>query len=427
MSETVNANAGSRVESASLPDLNAETYSFETVQYLIDKAAYFNLFSVPDNEAAEPLIQAADSSSSNGIIGFNIREKLLRFQVNLRSLSTGNQLQCDNLIGERVGRSSQRWLLMPDEYVAQPESGPPPTLLDTTRSQRFVISEGNYSFGAKEEGFGGFGTGCTYPIRTNNGQQLLVAAVGNMTDGTGRFGGREGTYTYCGVFDPQRGFTGNLLIRVVDPDDSLVVSNDLPELEQKNVSGKGLTFILFRGQKKNQYQKTRYNFSAAGEPQGFTVEQELRRYDLDCAVLTRKGISGTKRLGEVIGRMTSTVFLNLLNPGAPGTARQPITFTTYNEYTFFDNNGQEIGSFAAVGGEGRSFNLRFKRFPEQQVLRFGAFQSLVNGAGQFSGIQGLLTDNSVAGIAPHALSTLYMLCINDPDGKYGTCLSEACM
>jgi hypothetical protein len=414
MSEAVNVNARNQTASApSLPDMNAETYPFEMVQYLLDQAAYFNLFSAPDERSYEPLIKAG-----SGICGLKVNEKLCRFKVNLQSATSDGRLKCDNLIGETVGKCSQRWLLMPDDFVAMPEREPPPTLLDTSHSQRFVMLDGVYTFGTKGDGFCGFGTGCTYPFSINGNQQLFVAAVGSIMEGHGRFSGHEGTYTYSGLLDPKQGFIGNLLFRAIDLDGSLSVENELHEFEQTNLSGKGLTFILFRGQKKNRYQKTRYNFSPDGNLEGFIVEQELRRLDLDCSVLSRKGICANKSLGQVIGKMTSRVFLNLLNPGAPGTAQAPVAFTSYNEYAFFDDCGNEIGSLAAKGGEGRSFNLRFNGFPEQQALRFGAFQTLVDGKGCFSGIQGLLTDNSVAGVAPHALSTLYVLCINDPDGRF---------
>lgn len=414
MAEVVNTNAVRQAVSApSLPDMNAETYPFETVQYLLDQAAYFNLFSVPDKTGCEPIVV-----SGANLYGFEVNEKLFRFRVNLQSAASDECLKWDNLIGETVGSCRQQWLIMPDDFIAVPDRPPPPTLLDTTRSQRFVMSDALYVFGTNGDGFRGFGTGCTYPLSVNGNKRLFVAAVGSVIEGHGRFSGYEGTYTYSGWLDPQRGFTGNFLFRAIDPDGSLSIGNELHEFHQTNLSSDDLTFILFRGQKKNRFQKSRYDFSPDGNLEGFSAEQELRRYDLDCAIQSRKGICANKRLGQVIGKMKSKVFLNLMNPGAPGTAEAPVSFSSYNEYSFFDNNGNEIGSFAATGGEGRSFNLRFKGFPEQQALRFGAFQTLTDGKGCFSGVQGLLTDNSAAGVAPHALSTLYVLCINDPDGRF---------
>jgi hypothetical protein len=39
-------------------------------------------------------------------------------------------------------------------------------------------------------------------------------------------------------------------------------------------------------------------------------------------------------------------------------------------------------------------------------------------------MEGLMIDNSVVGVAPHALSTLYILRVNDPDGKYRGAMSN---
>ena len=55
-----------------------------------------------------------------------------------------------------------------------------------------------------------------------------------------------------------------------------------------------------------------------------------------------------------------------------------------------------------------------------RALRFGGFGPIKKGTGWFQGIEGLMSDNSVVGIAPHALATLYVLRIHDPDGRYRT-------
>jgi hypothetical protein len=56
--------------------------------------------------------------------------------------------------------------------------------------------------------------------------------------------------------------------------------------------------------------------------------------------------------------------------------------------------------------------------PGQRALRFGGLGPLMNGTGAFQDIEGLMTDNSVVGIAPHAIVTFYVIRINDPQGKY---------
>ena len=99
-------------------------------------------------------------------------------------------------------------------------------------------------------------------------------------------------------------------------------------------------------------------------------------------------------------------------------ALSPIPFQSYNEYTFSTPDGRTVGTIVADGGEGRTFNLQLMGAPGQQALRFGGFGPIVKSSGLFEGMEGLMVDNSVVGVAPHALSTLYILRVNDPDGKY---------
>jgi len=289
--------------------------------------------------------------------------------------------------------------------------------LDMSRSQRFVMLDSRFSFGASEDGFLGFGTGMTFPSNTNGQRQLLVAAVGTIMEGSGRFGRHEGTYTYCGRITP-RGFQGNLLLRVMDHAGSLRTDAPLPAIQEIRNPEPGITYLLFRGQKRDRTQKTEYIFSADGSITGLHVTQQLRDLQLESTSLRGSQVRTQAQLGPVIGSMTAQITFNLLNPGAPGTASSPIPFKSYNKYTFFDREGKEIGTIEADGGEGRTFNLSLASAPGQRALRFGGFGPIVKGTGWFHDIQGLMTDNSVVGIAPHALATFYVLRIHDPEGRF---------
>jgi hypothetical protein len=400
----------------SLPDINAETYPFEMVQHLIDQAAYFNMFSIPDPENADREIR--DTLNGQEIIGIRMSEVLHRFNINLELPSLEQSARAVNIVGEPIGRFSGRWVIIPDDFAAQPGREPPPTRFDPLRSQRFVMLDGIYTVNGEADGFCGFGTGVTYPTIVQGQSQLLAAAVGDILDGFGRFKGHEGTYTYCGTFDPHRGFCGNLMCRLPDPNGDLRTQSDPPALGPVTRADSSLTYMMFRGQKKDGTQKTVYSFTPDGRLQGFKVKQQLRILDLDLSFHLHRGLRSAMKAGQVIGSMTSQVFLNILNPGAPGTTVAPIPFHTYNEYALTDGKGRVIGTFVAEGGEGRSFNMKLPAAPRQVALRFGAFQRLTKGTGCFTGLEGLLTDNSVVGVSPHATSTLYVLCINDPEGKY---------
>jgi len=395
-----------------LPDINSQTYPFDVVLNLLDEVSFFNMFSIPDSSNA-----AISAPGGNGVIGFQVNESLHRFGVRVEPLRLDLGLRVADVVGERLGRFKHRWVLIPDDFRALPDREPPPTVLDPSRSQRFVMLDSVCTFGDGQDGFRGFGTGRTFPMKVQGKSHLLAGAVGNIMSGFGRFQGLEGTYTYSGLLSERRGFSGNLLLRVIDPNKRLRTGAALSSVRRTSYPERDLTFLQFRGQKKDQYQKTSLVFGPNGQPAGFKLSQELRTIHLD-ATLQGGEVQSTASVGEVIGSMSSQVFLNILDPGAPGTGISPIPFDSYNEYTFVDRDGKNVAGFAAEGGEGRTFTLAFPAAPGQQALRFGAFQLLAKGSGALNGVQGLMTDNSAVGVAPHATSTLYTLCMIDPHGKY---------
>ena len=414
-SQPVNSGAAS-APAPTLPDINAETYPFDVVQQMLDQAAYFNMYSVTDGKDADCRIA---TGSQQNAIGFRVSEKLHRFQIKMfgQSEDTG-RLRATNKVGEQIGRFESRWLMMPHDFVAAAGVEPPPTLFDPQHSQRFVMLDGVCKFGDGEDGFQGFGTGLTYPSIKNGSPTSLVAAVGNITKGFGKFEGHEGTYTYCGSLSAQQGFRGSLMCRVMDPEGTLSSELFPSEIETGPAIENGITYLLFRGQKRDRTQKTSYRFGPNGEVTGLDVKQQLRNIMVDAGVRGRKGLRSTTCIGQVIGSMKAAIIFNLLNPGAPGTGDAPIPFQSYNEYTFFDRNENPIGTIIADGGEGRTFNMQLKGLPGQSALRFGGFGPIVQATGQFAGIEGLMTDNSVVGVAPHALATSYVLRIIDPDGRF---------
>ena len=401
------------IPSAVLPDINAETYPFGLVQQLLDQVAYINMLSRPDRGAPETAIRASGSE----VIGVAVREVLHRFEIALDPPAANDGLRAHNIVGEAIGTFHHSWIIAPDDFRALPGRQPPPTPLDPSSSQRFVMLDGICRFGDGNDGFRGFVTGRTFPMTIGGRPELWAAAIGNITEGFGSLEGHEGTYTYCGTLDLDRGFSGNLLCRILDPKGELRAERSLPSLRREGEVEPGITYLLFRGQKRNKDQKTRYRFGSNGQMEGFDVEQQLRTLDLDFSSQER-GLRIAKSVGPVIGSMTSSVRLNILQPGAPGTGVTPIPFGAYNEYFFHDRDGRSVGSFAADGSEGRTFYMSLSGVPGQQALRFSGFGPIEKGTGPFAGVPGLMTDNSAAGVAPHALSTLYVVRLSDPEGRF---------
>src|SRR5437868_1454949 len=357
------AQEGRASSTPSLPNLNAETYPFAVVQHLINEAAIVNTYAAPDSD------RTGYDARALGARGLELSETLRRFDANVRPPDAESGVRAANIVGEPIGQFRHRWQLAPDDFVAAPGREPAATALDTSRSQRFVMQDGVFTFGDGADGFRGFATGRTYPVRADGRQRLLAAAVGEVMDGHGRFKDLEGSYVLSGELT-QSGFRGNVQCRVIDQQGQLRSTSELPSIERSVDEDAGLTYIYFRGQKRDENVRTEYIFGPGGQPQGFKLWQELRVAYLNSVSSRRRGLRSSDRLGRVIGRMTSQVFLNILSPGAPGNSLAPIPFSSYNEFTFLDDDGNAVGSFVAEGGEGRTFNVQLKGVPGQQALRF---------------------------------------------------------
>ena len=406
---------------AALPDINAETYPFDMVMHLLDQAAYFPMFCIPDH---------GRSGSFNQRVGTDIGANLHRFSIVVQPPGKEG-LSASNVIGEKLARMEHRWLFAPDGFAALPDREPPATPFDPSRSQRFVMLESICRFENGKDGFKGFGTGRTFPTSYNGQSQLLAGAVGNIMEGWGKFHGLVGTYVYCGSISADLGFTGSLLCRVMDPEGVLRTQRSLPDIQATKSPERDVAYVLFRGQKRNHKDKTQYIFGGGGSVDGLELRPQIRLFNLDCAIDGRGDLLSTANIGPVVGNMPAWIFFNVLNPGAPGTATAPIRFKDYDEYIFTTSDGATVGTFGfdggagrrlgfthEDGGEGQAFTLALPAAPRQQALRFGGYGPVVNGTGVFKDIRGLTAHNSVVGIAPHALSTSFIARINDPGGKY---------
>ncbi len=386
--------------------------SAEVLQRVVDQAAHFNVLSVPSGRKETAV--TAQGNGSN-IIGFNIDETLHRFVVDVQAASHAKPLRAGNYVGESVGRFTHRWMLMPDDFVAAPDYEPPPTSLDLSRSQRFVMLDSVCKFGDGKDGFRGFGAGHTIPATVNGKSELLVAAVGSIVEGFGKFSGcNEGTYVYCGSLSPDHGFVGNILMRVMDPQGKIYTTGSLSDIKQRTFPERGITYLVLRGEAVPSDPVTP-RIGADGQFLGLNVEQGLRLLSIDCQADGRGGLKSTSRVGQLVGKILARVNFNPAYPG--GTTLNPIPFTTFDEFTIFDRDGKTIGGFTGDSTEGRVFNTIVGG---QKGIRFGGVGHILEGTGSFSGIEGLLTDNSVVVFSPHVSASIYILRINDKDGKFSS-------
>lgn len=423
--QTLSQRSGSGVGAAaiaspsSLPDVNAETYPFEYVQYLLDQTADFNIFAIPDPQHAETATLTPDDPSDyfglNGGYGISLRCSLHQFDSLIHSPSTDSGLLVTEAVGESTGTFSCRCFFGPDDSKWSPGQLPPPIIFDPWRSQRFVMLGTEFSFGGSDR-FQGYGIGRTFPVTVNGRPELLVGGVGNIMDGFGKLSGLNGTFVLTGRLTSALGFLGNITCRVVDAYGYMNGDREVSPLTAIRDPDTASTFVLLRGQKQDKSVKTTYGPSPGGGLVSLITPSQIRAVQCSFSSRGGGGVHTEKRVGQVVGNMDADVYFDLLAP--PGTAQAPVPFTTEENYRFMDRNGQIVGTITTGVVEGISFNLKFPAAPGQAGVRFAGFGPITSGTGPFEGIQGMLTVNSLIGIAPHALSLLHVLQILDPDGKF---------
>jgi hypothetical protein len=389
----------------------AVAYSPEVLQRLVDQAAYFNVFSLPDAKTSDVAIRG--QGSNGDLVGFRVCEDLRRFAVTVLPPTADGGLKASNVVGDSYGEFTHRWVLAPDDFVALPGREPPPTRLDPSRSQRFVMLDSVCTFGGSRNGFRGFGAGKTFPVTIDGRTQLLAATVGTILEGFGAFKDHEqGTYLHCGSLSPECGFAGNMLLRVMDSQGTLRAGGRLPPPKARPLPEPDITYIIFRGQAVESDPVTP-RVGADGQLKGLTVVQGLRLISLSSDSSKGDGPRSLARVGQVIGKITAHVDFNPAYPG--GTALNPIPFTTFDELNFTDEAGRDIGGFTGDSSEGRVFNIKIAG---QGGIRFGGVGQILNGTGPFQGMSGLMTDNSVVIFTPHVSASLYVLRVYDPDGRF---------
>ncbi|HJP91122.1 MAG TPA: hypothetical protein VJ875_04150 [Pyrinomonadaceae bacterium] len=400
-----------------LPDVNAETYPFDFVQYLLDQTANFSMFATPEPTKPGDLLLTSDANdwfSINGGYGLVINNSLHRFDSVVHPPAS-DELRVSEAVGEAIGSLRGRWLFCTDECEWTPEKLPPPAIYDPWSPQRFAVVDNLFSF-TEADRFHGYGVGRTFPIVVDNQPKLLAAAVGNLMKGEGKFRDREGTFVMTGSITPDLGFVGHISLRVFDPEGALRTNREAPALTVIANPDPSSAFFVMRGEKKDRTVRTTFGPPPGGGLVSLVTPSQFRTAQFNLMRRSGGGLRTEMKMGPVVCKMEATVYFNLLAP--PGTALSPVPFTTDEVYRFVDQKGREVGTLTAKVIEGISFDLKFPGAPGQKGVRFAGFGPIVSGTGLLSGVQGILTVNSLIGIAPHALTLMHVLHIIDTGNNF---------
>lgn len=410
--------ANPNASAPALPDVNAETYPFETVQRMLDQTANFSMFSVPERRHPDELLLTPDDPQDwfgiDGGYGLVIRSALHRFDSFVRTPSR-DDLSVSQIVGEAAGSLRARWLFCSDECPWTPGQLPQPAIYDPWASQRFSMLDAVFSF-RQTDSFRGYGVGRTFPVNVNGQPKLLAAVVGNVMEGEGKFRGREGTFVMTGNVTPDLGFLGHISLRVFDPDGVLRTESEISGLTGVADPDPSSTFFVMRGDKKDRTVRTTFGPPPGGGRVSLITPSQFRAAQFNFTTRGGGGVHAETTVGPVVCKMDATVYFNLLAPS--GTAAAPVPFSTDEIYRFVDGRGREVATLTAGVVEGISFDLKFPAAPGQKGVRFAGFGPITGGTGVLEGVQGILTVNSLIGIAPHALTLMHTLHIADAEGRF---------
>lgn len=403
--------------SPALPDVNALTYPFDFVQQLLDETANFSMFAVPtpgylDRASLNPR-QPDDWFNLNGGYGLDLLSDLHRFETTT-AVGGANGLRVNQDFGSDTGRFHCLCLFSSPEFGWHPNQTPPPTIFDPWKSQHFVMQECELTFGDNNI-CKCYGVGRTFPLIVNGRHVLLAGAVANLARGTGKFEGREGTLVLTGTITPEMGFLGNINLRVRDDQQTMVSENELPASDGICRPDRQNTFVELRLIKKDRNVKTTFG-PPPGDGRVSLITPSIMRSARYSYGTGTRGPRTHMAVEQLLGPMQAIVFFDLSAP--PGTGESPVPFTTEEIYIFNDSAGRTVGTISCGVVEGWSFGLKFPAAPGQPGVRFAGFGPITGGTGPFAGVQGMLTVNSLIGIAPHVLSLMHVLHLVDPSGKF---------
>jgi hypothetical protein len=373
------------------------TWNIGPVTDLLEQAAFF------------PLLLAADSRP--GSAGFEVTGDLRRFEIAAAESLVG--LTGQSRAGGPAASVRFHWRFVPSDYVGDPDCRVPlPALpFQPGTSQRVEVYDWELRFYGSVSGFRAYGTGRTLPEAGVASPETGLAFVLDVLEGYGELVGLAGTVVASGTLGPLGALNVGVVTRIMDPAGGLLATSPLPPLPPGSGPETGVTWMAFAGEVDPSHPVT-LRLSLTEGILGSWVYERLRVTDLDFSEQVPGRLQSRATPGAVVGSVSARLSFNPL-------ALCPVTpvQTRCGVFEFHDPAGRSLGTVVSDMIEGRSFrtSLQDMLLP---VFRFGGFGPISGGTGEFAGARGIMSMNSVISVQPRTLANLYILRLDDSDGRY---------
>jgi hypothetical protein len=388
-------------------------YYQSAVEELLEGSVYLDTIVTSRRGAknvALPLPGSSNPSAITGLQWFGQAQPLT-----IKATAAHGGLRGAATVGSSRSGLSLRWVLAPEDEYALPYKQPLPTLFDSRGSQRFTLMDAEFRLDeAGRNTFHGFGAGRTYPAVVAGEDQLWLGACGKILSGTGVFANVEASFVLNGRITPPDELGFELLIRILTPAPGQPAGGPLGLKGVSALGAKGplagSTYVTLLGAP-DPSTPIRQDFTPDGAMTGASVAELLRlvrvQYDLGNDGKSLRAHYAAE--DWIAGRLTTKIRFNPFDPKTPGTPLSPLPwYTEDTTITFFDRQGQELGTIDANIDEGRGFLTQYPGFPGP-VFNLVGFGPFAGGTGAFADSQGMLSVNAGVSVDPATLSNLYVL------------------
>lgn len=282
--------------------------------------------------------------------------------------------------------------------------GPAPTVLLPFLSQKSMLIDEKFDL---LDGRGSKlhldGVSRTYPAKGG----IFIAGVGEITESHGFVQGAVGHIGVSGFSKVPPNFSLILVFRLNDPAGRLLARSPLPPIAPSSRLKELYPFsVIFPLMAELDGDHPPVVEPAEGTKRQVHLVERVRLCDLS-TVVGPGLIQSHNAIGPVVGeRRTTLVF----DPDDPA----PVipVYTKNSTFRFFTAKRQTIGTLAVELSEARAMRTTSPDLAAP-YFRLGGYGSFGKGTGAFAQAEGVLTSTGALSLTPGALSTLYLLRIND--------------